>query len=136
MALQRRPRVGDANLDSAIRQALERDRTIDITTIGRNSGQPRRVEIWFHNVGGRIFISGTPGTRSWYANMLADPNITFHLKGSVHADLPAHVRPIVDEAERRQVLPGIFEKIERDLSELDAWVESSPLVEVEFLDSE
>ena len=123
-------------MDSAIRQALERDRTIDITTIGRNSGQPRRVEIWFHNVGGRIFISGTPGTRSWYANTLADPNITFHLKGSVHADLPAQVRPIVDEAERRQVLPGIFEKIERDLSELDAWVESSPLVEVEFLDSE
>ena len=123
-------------MDSNIRQALERDRTIDITTIGRNSGQPRRVEIWFHNVGGRILISGTPGTRSWYANMLADPNITFHLKGSVQADLPAHVRPIVDEAERRQVLPGIFEKIERDLSELDAWVESSPLVEIEFLDSE
>ena len=123
-------------MDSNIRQALERDRTIDITTIGRNSGQPRRVEIWFHNVGGRILISGTPGTRSWYANMLADPNITFHLKGSVQADLPAHVRPIVDEAERRQVLPGIFEEIERDLSELDAWVESSPLVEIEFLDSE
>lgn len=123
-------------MDSNIRQALERDRTIDITTIGRNSGQPRRVEIWFHNVGGRIFISGTPGTRSWYANMLADPNMTFHLKGSVQADLPARARPIIDEAERRQVLPGIFEKIERPLSELDAWVESSPLVEIEFLDSE
>ncbi len=121
-------------MDSNIRQALERDRTIDITTTGRSSGRPRRIEIWFHNVGGRIFISGTPGTRSWYANMLADPNITFHLKGIVHADLLARARPIVDEAERRQVLPGIFEKIERDLSELDAWVESSPLVEVEFLE--
>ncbi len=121
-------------MDSDIRQALERDRTIDITTTGRNSGRPRRIEIWFHNVGGRIFISGTPGTRSWYANMLAEPNMMFHLKGSVHADLPARARPIVDEAERRQVLPGIFEKIERDLSELDAWVERSPLVEVEFLE--
>ena len=68
--------------------------------------------------------------------MLADPKMTFHLKGSVQADLPARARPIVDEAERRQVLPGIFEKIDRDLSELDAWVESSPLVEVEFLNSE
>ncbi len=123
-------------MDSDIRQALERDRTIDITTTGRSSGQPRRVEIWFHNVGGRIFITGTPGTRSWYANMLADPNMTFHLKGSVHADLPARARPIVNEAERRRVLPGIFEKIERDLADLDAWVASSPLVEIEFLDSE
>ncbi len=121
-------------MDSDIMQALERDRTIDITTTGRSSGRPRRIEIWFHNVGGRICISGTPGRRSWYANMLADPNMTFHLKGSVHADLPARARPIVDEAERREVLPGIFEKIERDLSELDAWVESSPLVEVEFLE--
>ena len=123
-------------MDSDLRQALERDRTIDITTTGRSSGQPRRVEIWFHNVDGRIFITGTPGTRSWYANMVADPNMTFHLKGSAQADLPARARPIVDEAERRQVLPGIFEKIDRDLSELDAWVENSPLVEVEFLDSE
>ena len=122
------------NLDSDIRRALERDRTIDITTIGRSSGRPRRVEIWFHNVGGRIYITGTPGTRSWYANMLANPNMTFHLKGCVHADLPARARPIVDEAERRQVLPGIFAKIGRGLSDLEAWVEGSPLVEVKFLE--
>ena len=68
--------------------------------------------------------------------MLADPNITLHLKGSVHADLPARGRPIVDEVERRQVPSGIFEKIERYPAELDPWVENSPLVEVEFLDTE
>ena len=28
------------------------DRTIDITTTGRRSGQPRRVEVWFHRVDG------------------------------------------------------------------------------------
>ena len=32
-------------MDEETRQALARDRTIDITTIGRTSGQPRRKEL-------------------------------------------------------------------------------------------
>ena len=78
-------------MDSKIQQALDRDLTIDITTYGRKSGQPRRVEIWFKRVGGRTYITGTPGPRGWYANMLARPEIIFHLKESVQADLPATV---------------------------------------------
>ena len=30
-----------------IRKALEKDRTIDIITIGAKSGLPRKIEIWF-----------------------------------------------------------------------------------------
>jgi hypothetical protein len=52
-----------ANVDERVRRALASDRTIDITTTGRRSGQPRRIEIWFHNLGGRIYISGLPGSR-------------------------------------------------------------------------
>ena len=32
-------------IDTAIQQALDQDETIDITTIGRKSGQPKRMEI-------------------------------------------------------------------------------------------
>ena len=117
-------------MDASVKQALERDRTIDITTTGRRSGQPRRIEIWFHNLDGRIYITGSPGSRSWHANMVAHPEFTFHLKESVRADLPARARPITDEAERRQVFAGILRKLGR--SDLDEWVENSPLVEVEF----
>ena len=41
-------------MDEAVQQALERDRAIDITTTGRNTGQPRRKEIWFRNIEGRL----------------------------------------------------------------------------------
>lgn len=44
-------------MDDRIKQALERDRVIDITTIGRQSGEPRRIEIWFLNVDGHIYIT-------------------------------------------------------------------------------
>ena len=80
-------------MDEHIRNALEQDETIDITTTGRKSGQPRRTEIWFRRVRGRTYITGTPGPRDWYVNMLADPRFIFHLKESVQADLPARARP-------------------------------------------
>ena len=70
-------------MNDAVRSALETDRVIDITTVGRRTGQPQRKEIWFHNLAGRIFITGSPGRRDWYANLLATPGFTFHLKGSV-----------------------------------------------------
>jgi len=119
-------------LDEAVQRALENDRTVDITTTGRTSGQPRRIEIWRYRYDGRTFLSGSPGTRDWYANLLAKPEFTFHLKGSAQADLPAVARPITDEEGRREAIAGILEDLGRGSGNLEDWVESSPLVEVEF----
>jgi deazaflavin-dependent oxidoreductase (nitroreductase family) len=119
-------------VDDRIRRALENDRTIDITTTGRNSGQPRRIEVWRYRYDGRIFLSGSPGTRDWYANLLAKPEFTFHLKGSVQADLPAIAHPVTDETERRKVMPSILGELGRGSGDLEELVARSPLVEVEF----
>ncbi|TMG57190.1 MAG: DUF385 domain-containing protein [Chloroflexi bacterium] len=116
----------------AIEAALERGHTIDITTKGRKSGEARRLEIVFHNIGGRIYISGTPypGKRKWLLNLEADPHFTFHLKGRTRADLPAVARVIDDETERREVLPHIARAWKRN--DLDRMVRYSPLIEVKF----
>ena len=116
----------------AIDSALERGHTIDITTTGRKSGKPRRLEIVFHNIDGRIYISGIPSRnrRSWIANLDADPNLIFHLKGKVKADLPATARVIEDQAERREILPHIARNWGR--TDLEAMVQYSPLIEVTF----
>jgi len=118
-------------IDEQIAQALARDRTIDITTIGRKSGQPRRIEIWFYRANGRIYLSGGPGRRAWYANLLANPDFTFHLKGRVRTDLPARARPVTDPGERRAVLTRILADMQMS-RDLEAWVSGSPLMEVEF----
>lgn len=118
-------------MDEKIEQALATERTIDITTTGRKTGQPRRIEIWFHNLDGAIYITGRPGRqRHWYANMVANPDFTFHLKQSVQADIPATATPIEGEADRRAVLSRILKKIDVEPGELDEWVQNSPLVEV------
>lgn len=120
-------------MNEEIKNALKQDRTIDITTRGKKSGEPRRVEIWFHNIDGRIYITGTPGTRDWYANMVASPDFTFHLKQSAQADIPATATPVRDEVERRRVLGAILQNIGRDVGgdrDINDWLKDSPLVEV------
>jgi deazaflavin-dependent oxidoreductase (nitroreductase family) len=118
------------SLDPKIGEALSGGGTIDITTIGRKSGRPRRLEIVFHNIGGRIYISGVPSPRrrSWLANLEAHPDFTLHLKGRVKADLPARARIITDEAERRTVLAPIARTWKRN--DLERMVQQSPLIEV------
>ena len=116
--------------DDAIRRALEQGQTIDITTTGRKSGEPRCKEIVFHNIDGRIIISGTPRPkkRDWLYNLEANPHLTFHLKGDVKADLPATARIITDEAERREVLVHVARNWNR--SDVEEMVRESPLIEV------
>ncbi len=115
-------------MDKAIKKALGKDRTIDITTTGRNSGNARRLEIWFHKVGDQIYISGSPGKRDWYANLVAQPNFIFHLKGSLATELKARAIPITDQKERREIMSKFDGQ-----RNLDDWVEASPLVEVRFI---
>ena len=121
-------------IDEKVRSALARGGTIDITTVGRASGRPRRIEIVFHNIDGRIYISGIPSPRrrSWLANLEAQPAFTLHLKGAVRAELPARARIIDDETERREIMPYIARNWGR--KDLEQMVGYSPLIEVTFPD--
>jgi deazaflavin-dependent oxidoreductase (nitroreductase family) len=121
------------------------DRTIDITTTGRRSGEPRRIEIVFYRLGEEIYLSGIPAPkqRDWLANLAASPRFTFHLKHAVMADLPATATVIVEPAERRRVLAVFVEEFNRRRHEsddgwpeavLEEWVAQSPLAKVTFDD--
>ncbi len=116
-------------------------RTVDITTYGARSEQPRRIEIWFHNIDGDVYLTGTPGARSWYANLLANPGFTFHLKHDVHADLAATATPITAPEQRSAILSAILKGIDALYAEsasrptfapLEKWIAGSPLVRVTF----
>jgi deazaflavin-dependent oxidoreductase (nitroreductase family) len=125
----------DCYMDETIRQALATGLTCDITTTGRTSGKPRRIEIWYVLIDGRVYITGTPGPRDWYANLLAQPRFVFHIKEGAQADLPARAIAITDSTERRQILGAVMRSnswFRAQNYDLDAWVAASPLVEVIF----
>jgi deazaflavin-dependent oxidoreductase (nitroreductase family) len=124
------PQAAQSKLDPAIWRALGHGHTIDITTTGRQTGEPRRIEIVFHNFGGRLYISGLPNPqreRAWLLNLRADPNLTVHLKQLVTADLPATAREITDPDERREVLEKVARVWRRDHEPMLRW---SPLIEI------
>jgi F420H(2)-dependent quinone reductase len=129
-------------MDPNVAKALEIDRsssaverTVDITTLGRRSREPRRIETWFHRVDGTVYLTGTPGPRGWAANLEAEPDFTFHLKNGIEADLPARARQIADEPERRRIFAKLLDMLAdvTDVSrDLEAWVAGSPLFAVQF----
>jgi deazaflavin-dependent oxidoreductase (nitroreductase family) len=118
-------------MDDNIRSALARNGVIDITTTGRRTGLPRRIEIAFHVIDGRIYISGQPRAdrkRAWLYNLEADPRVTVHVKRGAQADLPATARVITDETERRAIIAQVAQNWRR--TDVDFMVAHSPLIEV------
>ena len=68
----------EATMDDRVKRALSRGHTIDITTTGRRTGAARRIEMVFHVIDGRIYISGMPRAerkRAWLLNLEAGPAV-------------------------------------------------------------
>ncbi|NND83694.1 MAG: nitroreductase family deazaflavin-dependent oxidoreductase [Acidimicrobiia bacterium] len=101
--------------------------TVDLTTWGRKSGLPRRIEIWMVRVGSRYYITGTPGRRDWLANVQSRAEAIIH---AGRADVSCSVREVTEEAERRTVMEAAashWYRTQRDLSDL---VASAPMIEL------
>jgi hypothetical protein len=132
-----------------VRQALAigrastlEERTIDITTTGRRSGEPRRIEIVFYRFEDSVYLSGIPGPgpRAWLLNLTAEPHFMFHLKHGVVADLPAVATVITDPTERHRVFIDFVDEFNHrhgpdspwPTAVLVDWVARSPLAKVSF----
>lgn len=117
-------------MNDAIRTALSTGGIVDLTTTGRRTHQPRRIEIVVHAIDGHIVISGMPRRekRAWLANIEADPRVTIHLKRGVVADLAGTARIVTDDHERRRLLSHVARAWGR--SDLEVMVQYSPLIEV------
>lgn len=122
-------------MDDAVRSALGVDELIDITTVGRSSGQARRIEIWFHVIDDAVYLSSWPGKPSWNANLLAHPDFTFHFKQSLVRDVTARATPVTDPTTKRDVFAKMkIAESRMGHMDIDVSVAESPLMLVEFAD--
>lgn len=104
--------------------------TCDVSAIGRRSGEVRRIEIWYVVVDRQIVLTGTPGPRSWLANLRAHPEAVLHLRDPAR-DLVVVAEEITDQAERRQVAEEAW-RLQPWYADqpyaMDDWVADSPMV--------
>ncbi len=106
---------------------LARHRTIDLTTMGRRSGKPSRIEIWWFHVDGRFVVTGTPGARDWFANVLANPEVTVHVGGH---DIDARAYPITDPEIRSLVFDSPSTRWYSTQSQRQRLIDDAPMIEI------
>ena len=125
-------------MDKATVNALHHSQVIDLTTTGRRTGQPRKIEIFLHDKDGLLFISGMPRadrTRDWIHNITADPHVVVHLKQSMTpVDIPATARVVTDLAERRPLMEAAAQRWGR--TDVEEMVQHSPLIVLTVTDDD
>ena len=72
-----------------------------LTTVGRRSGRPRRIEIWFTRHASAYYLVAEHGRRSqWVQNLAADPAVRARVGAR---SFRAHARVVDPVAERELV---------------------------------
>ncbi len=121
-------------MDAIVKEALDRGGIADITTTGRKTGLPRRVEIYFHQFDGEYYLTGRPGfKRDWEANIKAHSEFTLNLKRGVTADVPVVGESEADPEKRgaiiyRALTESWGSEPDRAKAHLDHYVNTAPFI--------
>ena len=97
-----------------------------LTTTGRRSGRPHRIEIWYRRIDDTIWMIAGGGTASdWVKNLVADPHVSIEigertLRGTAFVDRQ-------DVPEARQALAARYQGW-RDGTPLSGWATDGLLV--------
>ncbi len=90
-----------SQFSAEVLQAATREREVQLTTLGRKTGKPRRVTIWIGTDGKRLYIrSGQGMRRHWPQNLLSKGEGVVRLGTS---EVKVNPRLITDPAEARAV---------------------------------
>jgi deazaflavin-dependent oxidoreductase (nitroreductase family) len=102
-----------------------------LTTIGRRTGRPHRIEIWFAPEGGRMYLlSGGRDRSDWGRTRQANPRGTVGLGGETRAGTARILRAGTAEDERAREL--LVARYASPANTLDDWKRRSLAVAVEF----
>lgn len=101
-----------------------------LTTSGRRTGRPHRIEMWFAVEDGRLFmLAGGRERADWVRNLQASPQVTVELGDDAHAGT-ARVLPagIPEDQRARELLVAKY----RQGDNLDEWGRTSLAVMIDF----
>ena len=82
----------------------------DLETIGRVTGQPREIEIWFAAVGDRLYLlSGGRGGAHWVRNIAATPEVRVRIGGRRFRGVARAIEGESDDALARELLAAKYQ---------------------------
>ena len=102
-----------------------------VTTIGRRTGRPHRIEIWFAVEEGHMYLlSGGRERSDWVRNLQANAQVTVELGDETHTGRARVLEPGTVEDERARAL--LVGKYRSSDDNLDAWGRSALPIVIEF----
>jgi len=103
-----------------------------LQTVGRTSGQPRTIEIWFATDGERLFLlSGGRDRAQWVRNLRVDPHVRVRIGGR---SVDGNARIIEGTDRERTARERLAAKYQGWVPgrPLSAWAATSLPVEISF----
>jgi deazaflavin-dependent oxidoreductase (nitroreductase family) len=99
---------------------LDRHSVIDLSTVGRVTGRPHTIEIWFAHRESTIYLLSGGGDRSdWVRNLIHTPAVQVRAVGGVHFGVG---RIITDPDEDRLARDAVHDKyVVRYRGDLAGW---------------
>jgi len=89
-------------------EKLKNSKVLYLTTTGRNSGEPRSIEIWFVYAQGNIYlISGMGMSSNWVKNLLKDPQVKVQIKDS---SLSGKANVVPPKSEARDQVARLYQR--------------------------
>ena len=102
-----------------------------LTTTGRRSGEPHRIEIWFALVDGVVYLLSGGGDRSdWVRNLELSPDVVLEIGGEKRTTT---ARLVADRDEDELARRVVVEKYRpRYRGDLDDWGKTSLPVAIDW----
>ena len=102
-----------------------------LTTVGRRTGNPHRIEIWFAAHDGRLFLLSGGGERAdWVRNLTANPRVTVELGGETRVGVARVLAP--DSPEDQLARAMLVAKYAPSEDNLDEWGRTALPVVIHF----
>ena len=96
-----------------------------VTTTGRRSGSPHRIEIWFGARGGTLYLLAGGGRNAdWVRNVEEDPEATVQIGHSVWQAAARVVTDAEEEQHARRLLASKYQGW-REGAELSGWARTA-----------
>lgn len=104
-----------------------------LTTRGRRTGSPHRIEIWFVGHRDGAYLLSDSDRADWYRNLVADPAVTLEIAGETRTTTAAPVGN--DDPANEAVRAAMAAKYQAGYAEdLDRWSRTAWLVRIEWPD--
>lgn len=102
-----------------------------LTTRGRRTGEPHRIEIWFVAHDDGAYLLSDSDRADWYRNLIADPTVTLEIAGQARVTTAAPVDP--EDPSNAAVRSAMAEKYRTGgADDLDRWSQTAWLVRIEW----